>query len=176
MCEGGDVVLSDWYTGWSWAAGIALGGGKPYRNGRNQESTSESINAYFGLQLLGDALGDDNMRDWGRAALASELWLWLWLSYKLNAVNFVVGGCGSDVLADDERLHSLSRDPTQENFDWDSVAESRAVPNVVRRLALHGNPPLLLLLPPPLPHPPFPHPPFPNSNIKNYHPLSYPAW
>jgi len=63
----------DWYTGWSWAAGIALGGGKPYRNGRNQESTSESINAYFGLQLLGDALGDDNMRDWGRAALASEV-------------------------------------------------------------------------------------------------------
>ncbi|KAG8457663.1 hypothetical protein KFE25_002327 [Diacronema lutheri] len=63
----------DWFTGWSWASGIALGGGKPYRNGRNQESTSESIHAYYGLQLLGDALGDNAMRDWGRAALAAEV-------------------------------------------------------------------------------------------------------
>jgi len=63
----------DWYTGWSWASGIALGGGRPYRNGRNQESTSEAINGYYGVQLLGDALGMASMRDWGRAALASEI-------------------------------------------------------------------------------------------------------
>jgi hypothetical protein len=25
------------------------------------------------LQLLGDALGDSNMRDWGRAAMAAEV-------------------------------------------------------------------------------------------------------
>merc|ERR1711953_960226 len=63
----------DWFTGWSWASGIALGGGHPYRNGRNQESTSEAINGYFGLQLLGDALGMPQLRDWGRVAMASEI-------------------------------------------------------------------------------------------------------
>eukprot|EP00928_Gymnodinium_smaydae_P024376 TRINITY_DN19738_c0_g3_i1.p1 TRINITY_DN19738_c0_g3~~TRINITY_DN19738_c0_g3_i1.p1 ORF type:complete len:967 (-),score=86.42 TRINITY_DN19738_c0_g3_i1:174-3005(-) len=63
----------DWFTGWSWASGFALGGGHPYRNGRNQESTSEAINGYYGLQLLGEALGDEALRDWGRAALASEI-------------------------------------------------------------------------------------------------------
>jgi hypothetical protein len=33
----------DWYLGSSWALGIATLGGKPYLNGRNQESSSESV-------------------------------------------------------------------------------------------------------------------------------------
>ena len=39
---------------------------------RNQESSSESINAYYALQLLGIAMNDDNMRDVGRVLLALE--------------------------------------------------------------------------------------------------------
>jgi hypothetical protein len=33
----------DWYMGFSWASGIALAAGQPFRNGRNQESTSEAV-------------------------------------------------------------------------------------------------------------------------------------
>lgn len=35
----------DWFMGFSWASGIALAAGQPFRNGRNQESTSESVRA-----------------------------------------------------------------------------------------------------------------------------------
>lgn len=31
------------------------------------------LRSYYGLQLLGDALGDADMRDWGRAAMAAEV-------------------------------------------------------------------------------------------------------
>lgn len=31
------------------------------------------LRSYYGLQLLGDALGDAGMRDWGRAAMAAEV-------------------------------------------------------------------------------------------------------
>lgn len=45
----------------------------PQGNGKSQESVSESINAYYGVYLLGLAAGDDGMRDWGRVLLASEI-------------------------------------------------------------------------------------------------------
>jgi endoglucanase Acf2 len=36
----------DWYLGASWASGIVLFEGKPYPNGRNQESSSEVRSVY----------------------------------------------------------------------------------------------------------------------------------
>ena len=38
-----------------------------------QESSSEAINAYYGVYLLGLARGDAALRDWGRLLLATEL-------------------------------------------------------------------------------------------------------
>ena len=46
----------DWYMGNSWASGIALLGGKPYSNGRNQESSSEAIAAYEGIAMFGSVM------------------------------------------------------------------------------------------------------------------------
>lgn len=42
-------------------------------DGKSQESVSESINAYYGVYLMGLAVGDDELRDWGRVLLAMEL-------------------------------------------------------------------------------------------------------
>ncbi len=46
----------DWYLGSSWALGIATLGGVPYMNGRNQESSSEAVNAYHGVALYGQIM------------------------------------------------------------------------------------------------------------------------
>ena len=51
----------DWFLGSSWASGIATLGGQPYPNGRNQESSSESIHAYEGIALYGSVM----MHAWG---------------------------------------------------------------------------------------------------------------
>ena len=58
----------DWFVGHSWAAGIF-----PFADGRNQESTSESVNAWYAVSLYGLAIGNDRLRDVGRLALASEI-------------------------------------------------------------------------------------------------------
>lgn len=42
----------DWYQGHSWASGIAT----PYLNGKNQESSSESIAAYEAIAVYGDVM------------------------------------------------------------------------------------------------------------------------
>ena len=46
----------DWYLGFSWASGIVTARGLAYPNGRNQESVSESINAYEAIALYGDVM------------------------------------------------------------------------------------------------------------------------
>lgn len=43
----------DWYLGFSWASGVVTIQGKPYPNGRNQESSSEAIHAYEAVSLFG---------------------------------------------------------------------------------------------------------------------------
>ena len=58
----------DWFEGHSWAAGLF-----EFGDGRNQESTSEAVNAWYGLYLLGLAMGDDNMENVGRVLLATEI-------------------------------------------------------------------------------------------------------
>jgi endoglucanase Acf2 len=50
----------DIYAGHSWASGQA-----PFSDGENEESSSEAINAYTGMILLGAANGDTALRDAG---------------------------------------------------------------------------------------------------------------
>ena len=44
------------YLGYSWASGIVTIQGKPYPNGRNQESASEAIAAYEAVALYGESM------------------------------------------------------------------------------------------------------------------------
>jgi len=60
--------MHDWYDGHSWASGLFV-----FSGGGNQESSSEAINAYYGLYLLGVALGNDDIRNMGRILLATEI-------------------------------------------------------------------------------------------------------
>ncbi len=57
----------DWYEGHSWAAGLQANG-----DGRNQESTSEAVNAWYGINLWGLATGQSDLRDVGRYLQAKE--------------------------------------------------------------------------------------------------------
>jgi endoglucanase Acf2 len=50
----------DAYAGHSWASGDAN-----FADGNNQESSSESLNAWYGLMLWGEATGDARLRDLG---------------------------------------------------------------------------------------------------------------
>lgn len=82
----------DWYLGNSWASGIATVGGRPYLNGRNQESSSEAIAAYEGIAMYGAVMVEawgagrssdptdtknshtaSRVRDLGRLLTATEL-------------------------------------------------------------------------------------------------------
>jgi endo-1,3(4)-beta-glucanase len=58
----------DFFRGHSWAAGLT-----EFADGQNQESTSEAVNAWYALHLLGLAAGDARMSDLGRVLLALEL-------------------------------------------------------------------------------------------------------
>jgi endo-1,3(4)-beta-glucanase len=59
--------MLDWYDGHSWASGIS-----PFDDGRNQESSSEAFNAWVGLSLWGDAIGDTTLVNLGRVMRAVE--------------------------------------------------------------------------------------------------------
>lgn len=80
----------DWYVGFSWASGVVTIGGRPYPNGRNQESVSEAIAAYEAIALLGETLSTTyagssdrdemnrydsalRMREMGRLLMATEI-------------------------------------------------------------------------------------------------------
>lgn len=58
----------DPYEGHSWASGIGLG-----QSGNNQESSSESINAWAGLVLWGEATGNTALRDLGLYLYTTEI-------------------------------------------------------------------------------------------------------
>ncbi|MGB4759184.1 MAG: glycosyl hydrolase [Candidatus Saccharimonadales bacterium] len=57
----------DWFEGHSWAAGLQANG-----DGRNQESTSEAVNAWYGINLWGLATGQSDLRNVGRFLQAME--------------------------------------------------------------------------------------------------------
>jgi len=61
----------DWFLGFSWAGGL-----KAVTNGRNQESTSESINSYYAIYAYGatvDAPFAKGLKDFGRLLTAMEV-------------------------------------------------------------------------------------------------------
>ncbi len=60
--------FKDWYDGHSWASGIF-----EFADGRNQESTSEAINAWYGVYLWGLATSNAAVKDLGRLHLAQEI-------------------------------------------------------------------------------------------------------
>jgi len=70
----------DCYAGHSWASGHARFG-----DGNNQESSSEAMNAWAALILLGEAIGDKGMRDLG-------IWLYTTEMEAINAYWFDVTG------------------------------------------------------------------------------------
>ncbi|MGJ8695323.1 MAG: glycosyl hydrolase [Verrucomicrobiaceae bacterium] len=57
----------DLYAGHSWASGHAKFG-----DGNNQESSSESLNAWYGMMLWGEVTGDEGIRDLGTFLFNTE--------------------------------------------------------------------------------------------------------
>jgi len=58
----------DFYEGHSWAAGHF-----EFGDNRNSESTSEGVNAYYGIHLWGVATGNDQLTNLGRILMAEEI-------------------------------------------------------------------------------------------------------
>lgn len=58
----------DWFVGHSWASGLFELG-----DSRNQESTSEAVNAWYAVYLWGLAIENERIRDLGRLLLATEI-------------------------------------------------------------------------------------------------------
>uniref|UniRef100_A0A7S1J168 glucan endo-1,3-beta-D-glucosidase n=1 Tax=Eutreptiella gymnastica TaxID=73025 RepID=A0A7S1J168_9EUGL len=59
--------MFDWYVGHSWALGIVADA-----NGRNQESSSEAVNAWYGMYLYGTAMKNKHLKTLGNALLLGE--------------------------------------------------------------------------------------------------------
>ena len=59
--------MFDWFDGHGWAAGLF-----PFKDGRDQESSTESYNAWVGIAMFGDAIGDKNIMNMGRLMRAVE--------------------------------------------------------------------------------------------------------
>ena len=58
----------DWFDGNSWANGMV-----PYGGGKNQESSTEAINAWYGIYLFGLAMNNTDIMNTGRIMLAQEI-------------------------------------------------------------------------------------------------------
>eukprot|EP01123_Difflugia_compressa_P014972 TRINITY_DN8184_c0_g1_i1.p1 TRINITY_DN8184_c0_g1~~TRINITY_DN8184_c0_g1_i1.p1 ORF type:complete len:394 (+),score=44.78 TRINITY_DN8184_c0_g1_i1:48-1184(+) len=58
----------DWYCGHSWAQGLS-----DSMDGKNQESTAEAVNAYYGIMLYGIATKDPFIENIGKILLATEI-------------------------------------------------------------------------------------------------------
>lgn len=65
--------MMDFYVGHSWASGIVTAGTNPFMNGKDQESTSEAVNAWYAISLFGDATKNEKVKDLGRTLLSTEL-------------------------------------------------------------------------------------------------------
>jgi len=61
----------DFFDGHSWAEGYDFSGRSIMWV--NQQSGGEAVNSYYAVYLLGLALNDSNVRDWGRILLATEM-------------------------------------------------------------------------------------------------------
>jgi len=91
----------DWFMFHSWASGL-----QPVADGANQESISEAINAYYGVALLGEAIGDGHMSDVGRVLLTTEIraaqsyWQVLPTDYSIYPPSFAQLGMAAQRYAD----------------------------------------------------------------------------
>lgn len=56
------------YMGHSWASGLQVS-----LDGKNQESSSEAVNAYLAIVQLGRATHDKVLEGWGQLLLANEV-------------------------------------------------------------------------------------------------------
>lgn len=107
----------DVYAGHSWASGHSRFG-----DGNNNESSSEAINAWAGIVLLGEAIGDKPLRDLGAWLLTTELSAiedyWFGVhgdtfpqEYPASVVTMVWGGKGANATwfsADPEMVHGIN--------------------------------------------------------------------
>jgi endoglucanase Acf2 len=107
----------DPYAGHSWAAGDGR-----YGDGNNEESSSEAMNAWYGLILLGQFTGDVGMRDLGVWLYTSEMRgieeYWFDVTgenfargYSRPVVTLVWGGKGVDgtwFSAEPEAIHAIN--------------------------------------------------------------------
>jgi len=57
----------DFFVGHSWASGLSV-----FADAKNQESTSEAVNAYYAVALIGMASGDKGLEQWGRVLAKME--------------------------------------------------------------------------------------------------------
>src|SRR5208283_4851947 len=73
----------DRYAGHSWASGDA-----GFADGNNQESSSEAMNAWYGLILWGEATGDQALRDLGLYLYTTEMTALEEYWFDVSATNF----------------------------------------------------------------------------------------
>jgi endoglucanase Acf2 len=107
----------DPYAGHSWASGHARFG-----DGNNNESSSEAMNAWCGIILLGEALGDRSLRDLGiylfttESKAIEEYWFDVHgsnfpASYPASVVTMVWGGKGANATwfsGDPQMVHGIN--------------------------------------------------------------------
>jgi len=77
----------DLFDGHSWAEGYSYSGRILTWN--NQQSGGEAINSYYALYLLGLAIKDDNVMNWGRIHLASEVQSLKTYTHLSNSTSFL---------------------------------------------------------------------------------------
>jgi len=139
----------DPYAGHSWASGHAKFG-----DGNNHESSSEAMNAWYGLILWGEATGDAKLRDLGiwlyvtEMAAINEYWFDVRAEnfakgYPVPVVTMVWGGKGANATwfsAKPEHIHGINWLPihagslylghhpgyAQKNYDWLAKAKGGA--------------------------------------------------
>lgn len=107
----------DPYAGHSWASGHARFG-----DGNNNESSSEAVNAWYGLMMLGEVLDDRVLRDLGAWLMAVEVSAiedyWFDVrdelhppAYRPSVVTMVWGGKGANATwfsANPEAVHGIN--------------------------------------------------------------------
>jgi endoglucanase Acf2 len=136
----------DPYAGHSWASGHAR-----FADGNNNESSSEAMNAWYGMILFGQATGDRALRDLGIWLYTTEMTAiedyWLGVhsdtfakGYTASVVTMVWGGKGANgtwFSAEPEAVHGinflpitggslyLGRYPDYVKKNWDAMLAER---------------------------------------------------
>jgi endoglucanase Acf2 len=107
----------DPYAGHSWASGHSR-----FADGNNNESSSEAMNAWCGIILLGEAIGDQTLRDLGIYLFTTEMnaineyWFDVHgehfpTNYPASVVTMVWGGKGANgtwFSADPQMVHGIN--------------------------------------------------------------------